>query len=216
MPISQQGFADIGGAVSDIFGGLGQFAAAKGYSAAASAASQNAEIAAQSARIQETMAERQITKTLGGQRSDVAGAGLNASGSALDVIRDSAQQGSLTKQLITNQGAINVLGYQAEAANYSAMASAAKTAGTGGIIGGIVKAAAFFALSDDRFKERIVKVGERPDGLGLYEFNYRGTDQRFRGVLASDVERLYPEAVSWEDGHRIVNYTMIGVAPEVV
>lgn len=217
MPISQAGFSDLGSAVSDIFGAVGDFASAKGYKAAAGAAAQNAQIAEQSARIQGVMAQRQITKTLGGQQADIAGAGLAKSGSALDLMRDSAQQGSLTKQLIANQGAINVLGYQAEAANYSAMASSAKAAGTGGIIGSIISAgASILAFSDDHLKERIVKVGARRDGLGIYEFNYKGTPQRFRGVLASEVEQIYPRAVHEENGYRVVNYSLIQAVPEVV
>lgn len=217
MPASQAGFSDVGGAVSDIFGGIGQLESAGGYEAAAKAATENAGIAQQSAQIQGYMAQRQITKTIGGQQADVAGAGLAKSGSALDVMRDSAQQGSLTKQLIANQGAINVLGYQAEASNYSAMASAAKTAGTGGIIGGIVDAAAaVFAFSDDRLKDNITEISRRRDGLGVYEFTFKGTAQKFRGVLASEVERLYPSAVKWVDGLRLVNYSIIGAVPEVV
>lgn len=217
MPVSAAGFGDIGGAVSDIFGGVGQFQAAKGYKAASAAAAENAQLAEQNARIQGVMAQRQITKTIGGQQADVAGAGLANSGSALDLLRDSAQQGSLTKQLIANQGDINVLGYQAESANYSAMASAAQTAGAGGILGGIVKAAAaVFAFSDDHLKERLVKVDTRRDGLGVYEFSYKGSAQRFRGVLASEVERIYPRAVHEENGYRVVNYSLIQAVPEVV
>lgn len=220
MPVSQAGFADLGGAVSDIFGAVGKFAEAKGYKAAAGYAQSNAEISQQSTNIQEYQAQRQIEKTLGGQQSDVAGAGLAASGSALDLFRDSAQQGSLTKQLIANQGAINVQGYQAEAASYDAMATAAKAAGSGGILGGIIKGvsavAAFAALSDDRMKEGIVLHERRPDGIGLYDFRYKGDATVFRGVLASEVERIYPAAIQWIDGLRHVNYSLIGVAPEVV
>lgn len=217
MPVSAGGFADLGSAASDLFGGIGQFESAGGYKAAAGFAQENAGIAEQSARIQGMMAQRQITQTLGGQRADIAGAGLAASGSALDVVRDSAQQGSLAKQLIANQGAINVQGYEAEAANYNAMASAAKTAGKGGIIGSLIStAAAVVAFSDDRLKTNVVEVDRRRDGLGVYEFNYKGSTQRFRGVLASEVERVYPQAVTWSEGHRLVNYTLIGAVPEVV
>ncbi len=217
MPVSQVGFSDVGGAVSDIFGGIGQLESAQGYKAAAGFATENAGIAEQSAKIQEVMAQRQITKTVGGQQADIAGAGLANAGSALDLVRDSATQGSLTKQLIANQGAINVLGYQAEASNYSAMATAAKTAGTGGIIGGLVDAAAaVFAFSDDRLKENIVEVNRRRDGLGIYNFTFKGSAQKFRGVLASEVERMYPRAVSWVDGMRLVNYSLIGAVPEVI
>jgi hypothetical protein len=218
MPVSQAGFADLGGAVKDLFGGIGEFESAKGYSAAAGFATQNAEIAAQSTQIQEVQAQRKIYQTLGGQQADIAGAGLAKSGNALDIMRDSAQQGSLTKQLIANQGAINVAGYEEEASNYSAMASAAKSSGTGSIIGGVISAAAsIFAFSDDTLKEGIVEINRRPDGLGVYEFSFKGSGQRFRGVLASEVERLYPRAVRFNDqGLREVNYSAIGVLPEVV
>lgn len=217
MPVSQAGFSAAGSAVSDIFGAIGSFAQAKGYKAAAGYATENASIAEQSAKIQGYMAQRQITKTLGGQQTDIAGAGLAKSGSALDVVRDSAHQGSLTKQLIANQGAINVQGYQAEAASYDAMATAAKASGTGGIINGVISAAAaVFAFSDDHLKEAIVPVSRRRDGLGIYEFNYHGSKQRFRGVLASEVERIYPNAVHTEGNYRIVNYSMIQAVPEVV
>jgi hypothetical protein len=217
MPVSQAGFSAAGSAVSDIFGAVGSFAQAKGYKAAAGFATENASIAEQSAKIQGYMAQRQITKTLGGQATDIAGAGLAKSGSALDVVRDSAHQGSLTKQLIANQGAINVQGYQAEAASYDAMATAAKASGTGGIINGVISAAAaVFAFSDDHLKEAIVPVSRRRDGLGIYEFSYRGSTQRFRGVLASEVERIYPKAVHTEGNYRVVNYSMIQAVPEVV
>lgn len=217
MPISTSGFGSAGSAVSDIFGAVGELKMAKGYSAAAGLAGQNAEIAAQSARIQTTMAQRQITQTLGGQRADIAGAGLAASGSALDLMRDSAQQGGLTKQLIAAQGAINVNGYQAEQASYEAQASAAKASASGGFIKGLFDVAAtVVAFSDDRMKAGIVEVSRRRDGLGVYEFNYKGSAQRFRGVLASEVERIYPRAITWIDGMRAVNYDMIQMQPEVV
>lgn len=217
MPISQAGFADLGGAVKDLFGGIGEFASAKGYTAAAGFATQNAEIEAQSTKIQETQAQRKIYQTLGGQKTDVAGAGLSASGSALDVMRSSAEQGSLTKQLIANQGAINVAGYEEEASNYNAMASAAKSSGTGSIIGGVISAAAsIVAFSDDSLKENIVEVSRRGDGLGIYDFTFKGSKQKFRGVLASEVEARYPTAVTYERGLRLVNYSLIGAVPEVI
>lgn len=217
MPLSAGGFADLGSAASSIFGAAGSAASAKGLSKAAVFAGQNAEIAAQSTRIQQTMAQRQITQTLGGQRADVAGSGLAASGSALDLMRDSAQQGALTKQLISAQGAISVNGYQAEQASYEAQASAAKASSAGGLLKGALDiGSALIAFSDDRMKEDIRLVERRRDGLGLYDFRYKGSPAVFRGVLASEVERLYPSAISWVDGMRAVNYSLIQVTPEVV
>lgn len=217
MPVSQAGFADIGGSVKDLFGGIGEFESASGYEAAAKFATQNAEIATQSTQIQEVQAQRKIYQTIGGQKADIAGAGLSESGSAQDVMRSSAEQGSLTKQLIANQGAINVAGYEEEASNYSSMASAAKASGTGSIIGSVVDAAAAFAIfSDDRLKSNISLVARRGDGVGIYEFSYTGSEQRFKGVMASEIEAIYPSAVSWDNGYRKVDYAKIGVIPEAV
>lgn len=217
MPISAGGMSDLGGAVSSIFGAVGSFQSAKGYKQAAAFASENAQIAQQSANIQNLMASRKVYQTIGGQQADVAGAGLASSGSATDLLRSSAEQGSLAKQLITNQGAINVMGYEAEAASYSSMASAAKTSGIGGLIGGALKiGAAAMMFSDDRLKSNAVLVDRRPDGIGIWEFNYKGSEQRFRGLMASEVEQRYPTAVAWEDGYRKVDYALLGVIPEVV
>lgn len=219
MPLSSGGFADIGGAVSDIFGAIGQEQSAKGYKQAAQFAEENAGIAQQSANIQGLMAQRQVFKTIGGQQADIGGSGLAASGSATDLLRSSVSQGALTKQLVADQGAINVLGYQAEAASYNSMASAAKSSAAGGFLGSALKiAGAVVAFSDDLAKAGVVKVDTRRDGLGIYEFAYKGdpSGQRFRGVLASEVERMYPSAVEWIDGQRMVNYSLIGVVPEVV
>lgn len=221
MPISSQDFGDIGGAVSSIFGGIGELASAKGYKQAADIAHMNEGIAEQSTKIQEQQAGRKIYQALGGQRSDIAGAGLAASGSALDVIRSSAEQGSLTKQLIQNQGTITALGYEQESNSYSAMASAAKASGSGGILGGIVKGigavasiAGFF--SDARLKTVPVLQYRRKDGLGIYHFSYRGSSEVFEGVMAEEVRDVYPTAVTTEDGFLKVNYALIGVEPKLV
>lgn len=73
------------------------------------------------------------------------------------------------------------------------------------------------ALSDRRMKENIVRVGEDPRGFGLYEFNYLGGEQRYRGVMADEIEPIMPDAVVYDDlGFASVNYPMIGVEMEAV
>lgn len=66
-----------------------------------------------------------------------------------------------------------------------------------GIIGSIGSAAGnilpFF--SDMRLKENIRYIGEDERGLGIYEFNYKGSNRTRRGVIAQDVARKYPDAV---------------------
>ncbi len=78
---------------------------------------------------------------LGGQRADIAGSGLAASGSALDVIRSSAQQASADKSLLQMQGQINVNALNQQAANFDDQAAAAKKKASGGMFGSILKVA---------------------------------------------------------------------------
>lgn len=224
-------FSGLGGAVGDIFGGLGGFDVAKGYKAqkkgyegAAELSRINATIADQANKIQGVKTEREIFRTLGGQQADIGAAGLKASGSALDVIRDSAQQGSLAMQLINRQGAIEQVGYQQEEQSYLAQAAAAaanaKASKKGGI-GGLIKGAVGIGLalfgSDERLKEDIKLVRRREDGIGVYHFRYRGQPTLFEGVMAQDVATIRPDAVSLaEDGSLQVDYAAIGIEPKIV
>jgi len=68
--------------------------------------------------------------------------------------------------------------------------------------------------SDRRLKTNIEVVGfDERTGLHLYEFEYiNGTGQRYRGVMADEVERLHPEAVfETPDGFKAVKYHLIGL-----
>lgn len=129
-----------GGAVSDLFGSLGDFAESKAYRHASTLADYNAAISNMGTDIQQSQASRELYRSVGAQAAEVGGAGFASSGSNLDLMRSSVAQGSLTKQLIQAQGTITASGYEQEAAAYKAMSSTAKTSGTSGILGGIVKA----------------------------------------------------------------------------
>jgi len=75
-------------------------------------------------------------------------------------------------------------------------------------------AAPLMQASDPRLKENVVEVGVDPaTNLNLYEFNYIGDDsRRFRGVMADEVERNYPEAVAENDyGFKGVNYDLLNI-----
>jgi len=135
------GFADLGGAVSDLFSAEGDAAEASAYTQAAKIAGQMAEVSQDSTRIQETQAQRQIFQVMGAQSAQVAGAGLASSGSSQALMRSSASQGALQKQLIQQNGDIQTAGYEAEESSYNGMASAAKAASSGGIFGGLLKGA---------------------------------------------------------------------------
>lgn len=61
-------------------------------------------------------------------------------------------------------------------------------------------------LSDKRAKKDIKKVGE-VNGMGLYDFKYKGTDKPQRGLMAQDVEKKMPSAVmTGRDGFKRVDY----------
>ena len=69
-------------------------------------------------------------------------------------------------------------------------------------------------LSDIRAKENIVSVGER-NGFKLYEWNYIGQSQRYRGVMAQDLLKDMPEAVILgADGLYRVDYSKLGFEME--
>src|ERR1700730_1807858 len=108
-PKASVGFA--GAAVGDIFAGFGALAKAQGdifeqqnYLLASKYALQEAAFTKTSTAIQEMQQTREITKALGQTQADEAGAGFATSGSAMDILRESASQGALTKAVAGEQG----------------------------------------------------------------------------------------------------------------
>lgn len=87
------------------------------------------------------------------------------------------------------------------------------------ILGAAAGAASAAAVSDIRLKENIELVGVE-SGHNIYEFDYINKiygDGRFRGVMAQDVEKIKPEAVTtMDDGFKAVFYDMIGLKMEAV
>jgi hypothetical protein len=141
------------GAVSDLFAGEGLRAKAEGdrleatnYDRASVLATQNEKFTETSTAIKQAQLDRENFKMIGGQQADIAGAGFAASGSALDLLRDSAQQGALTKAIGAEQGLITEAGYTEQADSYTTMAKAARmaadadeNAATGATITGAIK-----------------------------------------------------------------------------
>ncbi len=66
--------------------------------------------------------------------------------------------------------------------------------------------------SDIRLKTDIRHVGTTAHNLPLYTFRYIGKDGQYEGVMAQDVLKVMPVAVSvGEDGYYRVNYDMLGI-----
>ena len=66
--------------------------------------------------------------------------------------------------------------------------------------------------SDIRLKTDIHQVGTTAHDLPLYTFRYIGKEGHYEGVMAQDVIKVMPIAVSvGEDGYYRVNYDMLGI-----
>jgi len=135
MAIGASTFTAFGGAVSDLFAAEGYRLKGQGaqfekqnYLLAAGLAQKNVDYTVMSTAIKQTQLDRQIFKTEGAATAGLAGSGLATSGSGLDVLRDSAQQGALAKSVLTEQGFITAEGYREQAQSYRNMASAADIA----------------------------------------------------------------------------------------
>ena len=156
MAISADTFTAAAGASNDLFKGFGDLASsdlkAKGlnldasglrikaqgdlaeasnYDLAAGLANENEQFTVASTAIKQAQLARSVNSAIGTQQSQVAGAGFAASGSALDLLRDSASQGSIAKSVANDQGMITEAGYQEQAQSYQTLATAGRAAAAG-------------------------------------------------------------------------------------
>jgi hypothetical protein len=86
--------------------------------------------------------------------------------------------------------------------------------GLGAYAGGFGGAAGKAAGSDIRLKQNIERVGtDERTGLAIYEFEYKDLpNERFRGVMAHEVEQRFPEAVTtMPNGYKAVFYERLGM-----
>lgn len=122
----------------------------------------------------------------------------------------SGQQVSMPNMPSFNQAGLSqtpdILGatqaqYNADLGSYNA-----QQAGFNNILGtlGQVGSAAFM-FSDRRLKSNIVKVGEHPIGVGIYDYTMMGMPQR--GVIAQEVQKVRPDLVKRHaNGYLMVDY----------
>lgn len=78
--------------------------------------------------------------------------------------------------------------------------------GVGGFLGSIISG---IAASERRLKNNIVKLTELEDGLGIYSFSYKGSNNEIVvGTMVDEVEKLRPWALGpvTSEGIRTVNY----------
>lgn len=156
MALGKDTFSAAGGAVDSLFAGIGELksgklkgkalnlqaqglrikaagnlAEADNYDLAGTLAKQNVAYTEQSFAIKQMQMDREVAKSLGETSAGVAGAGFANSGSALDIMRDSAAQGALSKAVLGQQGLITEAGYKQQADSFKVMSSAARMAAAG-------------------------------------------------------------------------------------
>ena len=82
----------------------------------------------------------------------------------------------------------------------SALSQIGQAVGSAGTLAG---------MSDARVKENIVPEGTKWKGLNVYTYNYIGDSTPRRGVMAQEVEGIYPHAVGEVHGIKYVDYGVI-------
>jgi len=138
MASYQTALTDVGGAVTDLFGARAARASVGSYSEAATIAEQSAAFARQATAIKGMQLNRQVYQALGKEQAQVGGAGFAASGTALDLLRSSSEQGALTKAINEEQGTITSNSYEEQAIQFRGMADAAKNSASGQELGSII------------------------------------------------------------------------------
>jgi len=124
--------------------------------------------------------------------------------------------GSGTPQLFDTSVGLNLgaaqRANQLAAASANAQAKAAHNAAIYGAIGKAIGAAGEIGAakaSDRRLKTDIKKVGVTESGLPVYTYKYKGSNVTEMGVMAQDVEEVFPEAVVEINGFKAVHYNLI-------
>jgi hypothetical protein len=90
---------------------------------------------------------------------------------------------------------------QTQASIANAQSSASMFGAGLGLIGAL--------FSDDVLKKNLIPVMTRDDGITVYKYIYEPTGEEVLGVLASEVEKLYPGAVGHKSGYLVVDYGAI-------
>jgi len=69
-----------------------------------------------------------------------------------------------------------------------------------------------FSYSDIRLKRDIIELMRLDNGIGLYRYRYRWSDQLYVGVMAQEVAEIVPDAVMRDvDGYLRVDYVRLGL-----
>jgi len=202
-------------------------------SAAARALRAQSSVSQAASRSQQMTGARERAEQLGYARQlDAAGLGRNLAGASAAAYAGSVGAGSAGAGTYQMPGQIMMQGYGAGAGtmmqgyglgmqgygnilNSQTSVYGSQLERQGAIFGGLTGlAGAAMGMSDRRLKEDIVFIEvDMNSGLNIYEFNYVGEpNRRFRGVMADEVEPMFPSAVHYDDlGYAAVDYAELGM-----
>jgi len=171
-----------------------------------------------STQAQQESAVAQALQGIAGQQLQAGGALTGAGFQGLSGAQQAAQNqitASLVPQQLFNQYA--AINFGTPAQSYTPNFAGTQSQTTSGFdLNSLLNAGGAFGAtkllaSDIQLKENIEYVGEHK-GHKLYDFNYRGGKERYRGVMAQDVQKYNPHAVVvGADGYLMVNYDMLGI-----
>ena len=194
--------ADIANRAGEVNAGFAQDAAGRNQSAQLQALLANQDAGIRGAGLLGNLSQQQF-------QNDAAKVGLL--GQIGDQQREIEQSRLLAPQQYEQQRIANLLaayGLNPTGTIGESTTKSKSSNGIGGIIQGLGSAmAGAAALSDRRLKTDIEKLGERPDGLGVYAFRYLWSPIRYIGVMAQEVLKVKPEAVLvMPNGYMAVDY----------
>lgn len=153
-------------------------------------------------------AMRQMAQGVTGQGAASGLLNSGATAKALQTRGAELNQGYFNNYLQQLSG-LSGLGMQAGGLVANAGQRSKSTGGSPSTAGAIASTVGGIAsiFSDRRLKRDIERVGEFPDGLGIYAYRYVTSIKRVLGVMADEVAKLRPWALGPERaGYATVNY----------
>lgn len=134
-----------GNIISSIGGGIADLFASSAYSKEASIYGEDVTLSKESTALKEYVANKQIMAGYGGQVGGYAGGNLQTSGTALDVLRETAQLGAIHKGQISVQGQIEANNFAEEQTAANSQATTSLISGITGIASGVASAGMMMA-----------------------------------------------------------------------
>lgn len=217
--------AQVVGTVAGVAGAIQQGKAAKDAADYNAAVARNQAIAERQKAQFDADRDRDATRRLLSlQNAQFLASGVEVSGTPLLVMSDQAAQGELDAQAIIYGGTVRAQGFENEATMQTMRGKAAQTSSyfkaggsllTGGgkalkSAGKLPTSSPLYFSSDRRLKKNIRPIGEM-NGHKFYAFEYVWGGPVMIGVMAQEVMKYLPEAVSWAGRWLQVDYSKLGI-----